>query len=498
MFSLSRCIGMSGASWLKRYQYNSNLTHEGIKLFSQNQAHGRAHLYHSNRLHSKFKLCRLKMSSWLREQGIQVFRACTRQCEFIAAQRVKRSIQIFYLYTRLWDEVALNEFLRSIRHRIARNTSNFLAGAVGFTIYNWEQERIADEEILSYSQEIEGLYKLKDLTVVCSKCHLRLIVDGKQPEIEYCQCHDVKCAVKKAEQEGSEWEPFIERQDMLVWRREEKNASGLYSYKVYGSFDDVSAEDFLQVQIDIDYRKDWDATAKELEVIDTDPKFEDVKDSCSDVIYWEMIWPRMFANRDYVYQRRWLYNEETGVVVIVSKETSHPKAPVRSDTYRVTTYWSYMVIRPQKNFYEPGIEFVLTYFDDPGVNIPSAVTAWVAMSGFPDYLCRMREAGKNYKSYKMQKSIHLISESMTTTDDQEDNLNVNNETSDQSNETISGDIEISEETIDLKSFETLKFVEKESDITLDETKKEEPTEAQSAQEDTQGFFDYLLFAKLFA
>ena len=70
---------------------------------------------------------------------------------------------------------------------------------------------------------------------------------------------------------------------------------------------------------------------------------------------------------------------------------------------RVTTYWSYMVIRPYKEFHQPGIEFGLTYFDDPGVNIPSAVTSWVAMTGLPDFLIRMREASKNYQSYRALK-----------------------------------------------------------------------------------------------
>lgn len=78
---------------------------------------------------------------------------------------------------------------------------------------------------------------------------------------------------------------------MLVWRREEKDSNGLYAYKVYGSFDDVSAEDFLNVQLDIDYRKEWDDTAKQLEIIDTDPSSEESSNSCSDIIYWEMIWP---------------------------------------------------------------------------------------------------------------------------------------------------------------------------------------------------------------
>ena len=81
---------------------------------------------------------------------------------------------------------------------------------------------------------------------------------------------------------------------MLIWRKEEKGFGGLYAYKVYGNFNDVSAEDFLQVQIDIDYRKEWDATAKQLEIIDTDPSCNSSKDSCSDVIYWEMVWPVSF------------------------------------------------------------------------------------------------------------------------------------------------------------------------------------------------------------
>ena len=88
-----------------------------------------------------------------------------------------------------------------------------------------------------------------------------------------------------------DWEPFIERKDMLVWRKEEPENRGLYAYKVFGSFSDVSAEDFLQVQVDVDYRKVWDPTAKRLEIIDTDPGKETTQDCHSDVVYWEMIWP---------------------------------------------------------------------------------------------------------------------------------------------------------------------------------------------------------------
>lgn len=55
---------------------------------------------------------------------------------------------------------------------------------------------------------------------------------------------------------------------------------------------------------------------------------------------------------------------------------------------RVRTYWSYMVIKPYTDFHEQGIEFGLTYFDDPGVAVPSAVTAWVALRGLSQLLSK--------------------------------------------------------------------------------------------------------------
>ncbi|XP_008209044.1 stAR-related lipid transfer protein 7, mitochondrial isoform X1 [Nasonia vitripennis] len=478
-------------------RYNSNIACDAARS---------AHFFpqHCGKVHGRFKWCGRKMSMWLREQSIQVVKACARQFEFIAAQRIRRSVQIFHLYTRIWDEMALKEFMRSWRRRVARNTNNFLVGAVGVTVFNWEQERIADKEMYSYSQEIDGIYRLREATVICPECHLRLIVDIHQPGVKYCQCSKVKRASHKAQQDGIEWEPFIERKDMLVWRREEKDCRGLYSYKVYGSFDDVSAEDFLQVQIDIDYRKEWDATAKQLEIIDTDPEAKESSESCSDVIYWEMVWPRMFANRDYVYQRRWLYDKETGMVIIVSKGIDHPNAPNRPDTHRVQTYWSYMVIKPYKNFNEPGIEFGLTYFDDPGVNIPSAVTAWVAMSGFPDYLCRMRQAGKDYKRYKTsQKPESAIPESIViinSQDDEDDKADASDE--ERSGTNSQDDVLTITKNEDLSSRDTSKPTSEESENSKDKEKDEDEEEENysdtSQDQDNQGFLDYFFFTKLFA
>lgn len=56
---------------------------------------------------------------------------------------------------------------------------------------------------------------------------------------------------------------------------------------MYASYNDIAADDFLQVQTDTEYRKSWDTTAITLNVIDTDPAHKHK----SHVIYWEMLWP---------------------------------------------------------------------------------------------------------------------------------------------------------------------------------------------------------------
>ncbi|XP_020287537.1 stAR-related lipid transfer protein 7, mitochondrial-like isoform X2 [Pseudomyrmex gracilis] len=436
---------------------------------------------------------RKRISVWLREQGTQVTRACRQQFEFIAAQRVRRCIQIFHLYTRLWDEMALREFMRSWRMRVARNAENFLISAVGITAYNWDRDRISDQEINRYNNEIEGIYKLRNSTVVCAKCHLRIVIDVVQPDVKYCKCSGAQSTC--ANHDPDDWQPFIERQDMLIWRKKEPDSGGLFAYKVYGSFSDVTADDFLQVQIDVDYRKQWDPTAQELQIIETDPNSESSVDHSTDIIHWEMIWPKLFSNRDYVYQRRWVVDKEKGLIIIVSRVTEHPDVPERRGIYRVRTYWSYMVIKPYTNFHEPGIEFGLTYFDDPGVAVPSAVTAWVALRGLPDFLIRMRQASKDYQKYKLSiarsDSSHLtLTEENTSKgqvkDDVEDKLKEDEgsmrDSKDQQDDSAKnpGDLDLIRDT------------QKETET------KDIPTVGNTAPKEEKGLLHYFYLTKLIA
>jgi len=168
-------------------------------------------------------------------------------------------------------------------------------------------------------------------------------------------------------------------------------------YKVYGFYDDISAEDFLSIQLDIDYRKEWDDTVLKLEAVETN---EDIN---QEIIYWALKWPTMFSNRDYLFARRHLVDHQKQGVILISKAVSHPSYPDRKGLHRVKEYWSVMQINSTKGLSDPGVEFGLTYFDNPGVALPQWMTNWAAMTAIPEFLDKQRNAArarkKSGKSY---------------------------------------------------------------------------------------------------
>lgn len=83
-------------------------------------------------------------------------------------------------------------------------------------------------------------------TLTCRNCGQRLIADIPAPDIQYCSCGS-KCLAVQIAPGG--WVPFIERKDLLVWRRECGAHPGLFEYKLYGVYPEVSPDIFLQVQV---------------------------------------------------------------------------------------------------------------------------------------------------------------------------------------------------------------------------------------------------------
>uniref|UniRef100_A0A1B0DP32 Uncharacterized protein n=1 Tax=Phlebotomus papatasi TaxID=29031 RepID=A0A1B0DP32_PHLPP len=117
---------------------------------------------------------------------------------------------------------------------------------------------------------------------------------------------------------------------------------------------------------------------------------------------------KLFANRDYVYNRRTFVDRKRQVIVIANRSTQHPKCPIKATNQRVSDYWSYMVIKPNKSFGRPGLRFVLTYFDDPGIVIPPTVTSWVAKKQMPDFLNRLYDATLKYAQKRRDEEVEAI------------------------------------------------------------------------------------------
>ncbi|KAJ8976250.1 hypothetical protein NQ317_003593 [Molorchus minor] len=325
-----------------------------------------------------------------------ILKVWVHHCECVFAQRLRRCHQMFSLYSKWWDEKAFNELLKKMKQSLTRKGKEFALGAIGVSVYDWKENRIPEEDIKNHSNELEYIDTLKDNTI-CMACD-----STNKNNPSYSSSKAVcKCGTLQLNKTYDNWTLFIKQDDLIVWKR--LHSSGQYEYKVYGSYYDVSAEDFLNVQIDTDYRRKWDTTAIVLEVAETDTS----PNSNSDVIYWEMLWPRLFVNRDYVFNRRYLVDKENQLIYIVSKSTEHPNFPKYPEKYRIEDYYSCMVIKPYTEMSKPGIEFSLSYFDNPGVNIPSSKP----QKKYRDYCkaegvskaCKILKEGEKRKEEQAQK-----------------------------------------------------------------------------------------------
>ncbi|KAH8305412.1 hypothetical protein KR018_002812 [Drosophila ironensis] len=394
----------------------------------------------------------------IKTQSKETLRAWGYQCESIIAQRSRRVQQLLSFYQSVYGTQGLKQLWRAYyRRELQPPLRGMVLGAVGLLGLNmnrvgsdgfdWNEERLSVSNFDLCYKDVEFIKTLSQ-NQLCERCQ------AKKMKYCYCMLGNQRCRKTETQEtstplpandegesigncrrslqlQGREfapgkirinarddqnWEPYFSKNEFSIWRREE--GSSLYSYKVYAKFDDITADDFLHVQTDLDYRRQWDDTAMRLELISEDP----VPGSNSHLIYWEMQWPRLFANRDYVYCRRYIKDETKELILICNRSAKHNSYPAISGKVRVTDYWSLMVIKPFRGFHEPGLHFVLTYYDDPGVPIPQNIKSWVTQKQMPDFLTKMYVATKNYACSRaiqmkdMFEGFTLISDDYTAND----------------------------------------------------------------------------------
>ncbi|OXA43375.1 stAR-related lipid transfer protein 7, mitochondrial isoform X2 [Folsomia candida] len=338
-----------------------------------------------------------KITTWATDfrHGLKIMGSFVgKECSPIFAQRVFRTCRVIQLHSKLWSN-HLNRF----RGPLGRQALlSFLL--VSLCDANPRLgESILNSELVEHMKDLDFIHELTSATVVCPHCQDRLVVDKKIPNVKYCHCPDAQSAYDR-KVKGYAWTPFVETADLLIWRMPHPDRPGLFMYKVYGYYDDISAEDFLNTQLDIEYRKGWDDTVLKLNVVESSPEIS------QDVIYWEMKWPTMFSNRDYLFARRHLVDRQKKTIVIISKAVPHPAVPDKKGVHRVKEYWSVMQVNAVNGLSEPGVEFGLTYFDNPGVSLPQWMQNWASMTAIPEFLDKQRNAARAKKN-KSKKSSTL-------------------------------------------------------------------------------------------
>ncbi|KAE9419491.1 hypothetical protein Angca_004323, partial [Angiostrongylus cantonensis] len=152
--------------------------------------------------------------------------------------------------------------------------------------------------------------------------------------------------------------------------------SGMYEYKCVGTYYDISASFFLDVQNDLAYRKEWDRNVMALELLKEEDEHE--------LIRWVQKYPYPLRPREYVYTRRTWISDDSRMLVVDSEVVP---AHVRdSKNIRVATYRSRMAVRSHKEFDDHGLDYILTYSDNPQASIARPVYNWMVNYGGPYFL----------------------------------------------------------------------------------------------------------------
>nr|XP_021400478.2 stAR-related lipid transfer protein 7, mitochondrial [Lonchura striata domestica] len=235
-----------------------------------------------------------------------------------------------------------------------------LMAALGTGAFVWDGQRIEEEELRRSAQELQRL---------------------ENPEAF-------------PEQERG-WEPLLERERFRLWRRPIPG-SGLFQYRVFGSYTDVTPRQFFNVQLDTEYRKQWDSLVLKLEVLERDPA------TGSEVIHWVTQFPYPMYSRDYVYVRRYSVDPERQLMVLVSRAVEHPGVPEQPEHVRVRSYESHLVIRPHRGFDENGFDYLLTYSDNPQTVFPRYCLSWMVSSGMPEFLEKLHSAALKAKKMELE------------------------------------------------------------------------------------------------
>lgn len=188
------------------------------------------------------------------------------------------------------------------------------------------------------------------------------------------------------EGESNGWEKLVEEKDLKVFRRLVHGPYEMYEYKCIGTYYDISPAMFLDVQNDLEFRSNWDTNVLSLDMLKEEDEHE--------LIRWVQRFPYPLYPREYIYTRRTWISVDTNTVIVDSEVIPTHLIAGRSANVRVATYRSRMAVRAHTEFDERGMDFALTYFDNPEANIPRYVYNWMVNHGGPYFLRQVHDVAR--------------------------------------------------------------------------------------------------------
>ncbi|TPP58214.1 StAR lipid transfer protein 7 mitochondrial [Fasciola gigantica] len=282
------------------------------------------------------------------------------------------------------------------------------------------------------------------------------------------------------------WDLIVNRQDLRIWRRpidspgivraQAADAStgsdevvlsnstlststSKYEYRLCGTMHDVSALSFLEVQLNLAYRRYWDERVVSLDyvhpIVEEDSSEDnDTNDVHGELIRWVARFPFPMAQREYIYARRWWLETAIGIAAAHSAPTDQGDSkPVPSDSGRcnppasnkygkhalvlsrsclvpdkppsfvagqghtesgsvaqsrwtqswsnslkpvlVTAYRSEMLIQSHGQFDELGMNYYLIYYDDPRLPVGDSAFSLLSGKAMNQFISQLHSAALN-------------------------------------------------------------------------------------------------------
>uniref|UniRef100_A0A0N4ZB40 Phosphatidylcholine transfer protein n=1 Tax=Parastrongyloides trichosuri TaxID=131310 RepID=A0A0N4ZB40_PARTI len=229
-------------------------------------------------------------------------------------------------------------------------------------------------------------------------CHLNELL---KDNLKIIHRNDLTSKTLNEEQTNEGWEILHYQPGLKVLRRKRQfGGKELWEYRCIGEYNDISLADFVDAQFDLGYRLSWDSNVSCLKSVYTENYGK------KSIIRWVARFPWPMASRLYIYKRLMLVDEEKYQVVLFSKGLTSQEYPDADKvSLRVSNYISTMAVecQPGKGFYDNGINYILTYIDDPEAEIPSHLYNYMVKRSGPMYLSNVCSAAKKLHKIREEK-----------------------------------------------------------------------------------------------